>query len=82
MMWAAWTILAVMVSSADDGETSQLGWLWHRIMAAALARMAGLSTSRGWTWANETAPIETTFRPITSFLLDDRDGPDDLLRAF
>ena len=40
-------ILAVMASSSREGETSSLGWLCARIIAVALTRIAGLSTSRG-----------------------------------
>src|SRR5947199_215120 len=48
-----------MAQSSADGVGSPLGWLWTRMRAAAAARMAGAKTSRGWTSAAVSEPVET-----------------------
>ena len=56
--------VSVRARSSGDGWASPDGWLWLKIIADELARMAGLSTSRGHTWADETVPVATMFRPV------------------
>jgi hypothetical protein len=44
-----------------EGSRSLEGWLWAKIIAAELAKMAGFRTSRGWTGADDRAPTDTIF---------------------
>lgn len=41
----------VIISSAAEGSGASLGWLWARMIAAALWPRAALTISRGWTLA-------------------------------
>ena len=68
--------LRVTASSSRDGATSPLGWLWNRMIAAALDRMAGLTTSSGQAGADEIVPVETMFRPMILFLPSSRITPE------
>src|SRR5215204_4311042 len=66
---AAPTNLPVTSRSSRLGSTLPLGWLCARITLAALARIAGLKTSRGWTRDAESVPTEIVGNSITSFLV-------------
>ena len=46
--------------SSGDGDGSPNGWLWHTMIAAALARIAALNTSRGWTSVESSVPRLTS----------------------
>jgi hypothetical protein len=43
-----------------------LGWLWTSNSPAAFDNNAALNTSRGWTIAASSVPVETTWTPIKS----------------
>src|SRR5439155_938735 len=56
---------SVSARSSAEGSAEPEGWLCSKITAAALARITGLKTSRGWTSAAVKLPIETTLKPST-----------------
>src|SRR5215203_3489462 len=66
---AASDSLLVTSRSSRLGSTLPLGWLCASTTLAALARMAGLKTSRGWTSDAESVPTEIVGNSITSFLV-------------
>jgi hypothetical protein len=66
---AAATSLAVTSRSSRLGSTLPLGWLCASTTLAALARMAGLKTSLGWTSEAESVPTEIVGDPMTSFFV-------------
>ena len=66
---AAFTSRWVISRSSRLGCTLPLGWLWARITLAALARIAGLKTSRGCTRELESVPTEIVGISKTSFFV-------------
>src|SRR5215210_7790286 len=66
---AAPASLRVTSRSSLLGSTLPLGWLCASTTPAALALMAGLKTSLGWTRDAESVPTEIVGNPITSFLV-------------
>ncbi len=79
---AALMIFRVTSKSSVEGERSFEGWLWHKIMAAELARMAGFSTSLGLTSVDDRTPTETMFSPIMAFLALSRATTNDSLSGW
>lgn len=54
-------------ASSSLGVGSPLGWLWAMMTAAALARIAAMKTSRGWTKQAVNVPWAISAIPVTRF---------------
>ncbi len=81
MISAARMIFLVMARSSADGSRSFDGWLWQRIIAAELPRMAGFRASRGWTGADERVPTATIFKDSTDQMTKVKGGENIPLEA-